>query len=261
MAAEPTARLPFRDGRPPHLPCGPGDVAADVLMPGDPDRVALLRDLLEDVRDFGRRREYALITGTYRGHRLTICSGGIGGPSTEIAMVELSMLGARRVLRIGGMSALEAAIAPGDYFVPDSAIGTNGTAALYAAQGFAAQADPVLATALRDAARALGHKAHAGVIASADSYYLGQDRPLSLDGAPLTDHLDRFASAGARGVEMESQTVLTVGRALGVQAACLIGTHGNRATDAWLTDYEPVQRNLLHIAGHALIALAATKGA
>lgn len=258
-ASTPTARLPFRDGRPPHLPCGPGEVAADVLMPGDPDRVALLRDMLEDVRDCGRRREYALITGTYRGHPLTICSGGIGGPSTEIAMVELAMLGARRILRIGGMSALEAAIAPGDYFVPDRAIGTNGTAALYAAEGFAAEADPALAAALREAAQALGHVVHRGTIASADSYYLGQDRPLSLDGAsPVTDHLDRFARAGARGVEMESQTVLTVGRALGVQAACLIGTHGNRATDAWLVDYEPTQRNLLHIAGHALIALAGT---
>lgn len=261
MAAEPTALLPFRDGRPPHLPCGPGDVAADVLMPGDPDRVTLLKDMLEGVRDFGRRREYALVTGRYHGHPVTICSGGIGGASTEIAMVELAMLGARRILRIGGMSALEASISPGDYLVPDRAIGTNGTAALYAAEGFAAEADPALTGALRDAAQALGHKVHSGVIASADSYYLGQDRPLSLTGTATTHHLDGFAAAGARGVEMESQTVLTVGRALGVQAACLIGAHGNRATNAWLTDYEPVQRNLLHIAGHALIALTALKGA
>ena len=61
-SARPTARLPFSGGRPPHLPCGPGDVAEDVLVPGDPDRVALLRDMLTDVQDFGRKREFALAT-------------------------------------------------------------------------------------------------------------------------------------------------------------------------------------------------------
>lgn len=123
MAADlkPTARLPFTGGRPPHLPCGPGDVAADVLVPGDPDRVALLRDMLEDVQDFGRKREFALITGRYQGYPLSICSSGIGGPSTEIALVELAHLGAKRVVRIGGMSALVPQIVTGSYLVPDDA--------------------------------------------------------------------------------------------------------------------------------------------
>lgn len=254
----PTARLPFKGGRPPHLPCGPGDVAEDVLIPGDPDRVALLKPLLEDVQDFGRRREYALITGTYQGHRLTICSGGIGGPSTEIALVELSILGAKRVVRIGGMSALVPQITPGEYFVPDNAIGNNGAAAIYAAHGFSAKADPALAEALRQAAQDLGHPVHQGTVASVDGYYLGQDRPLALDGSgPVTDYLDQFLAQGAKGCEMEAQTILTVGQALGLQAACLIGTHGNRATNAWLVDYEPTQINLLHIAGKALKTLSA----
>jgi uridine phosphorylase len=250
MADKPTARLPFKDGRPPHLPCGPGDVAADVLLPGDPDRVALLRDMLSDVQDFGRKREFALITGRYKGQPLTICSGGIGGPSTEIALVELAYLGARRVIRIGGMSALVPQIATGSYLVPDAAIGMTGVGALYTGQGFAAEADADLAQGLRDAAQDLGLTAHRGTVASTDSYYLGQDRPLP-DGTEAA-FLDGFARDGAVGVEMESQVVLSVARALGLQAACLLGVHGNRATNDWLVDYETTQRNLLHIAGRAL---------
>ncbi|MBR9765693.1 MAG: nucleoside phosphorylase [Rhodobacteraceae bacterium] len=254
MAAEkPTARFPFTGGRPPHLPCGPGDVARDVLVPGDPDRVALLKDMLEDVQDFGRKREFALITGRYQGHPLTICSSGIGGPSAEIALVELKHLGAERVVRIGGMSALVPEIGVGNYLVPDRAIGNTGVGALYAAQGYEALADPALLAGLRAAAAELGHVTHTGTIASTDSYYLGQDRPLP-DGTEGA-FLDGFLKQGAVGCEMEAQVILSVGRALGLQAACLIGAHGNRATDDWLVDYEPTQRGLLTIAGRALAAL------
>ena len=253
-SARPTARLPFSGGRPPHLPCGPGDVAEDVLVPGDPDRVALLRNMLTDVQDFGRKREFALVTGIFEGRRLTICSSGIGGPSTEIALVELAMLGAKRVIRIGGCSALVPEIPTGDYIVPHMATGMTGVAALYAEHGHTPVADPALASALEASAAALGLGAHRGMIASTDSYYLGQDRPLTLDTAESPDagYLDRFLAEGAIGVEMESQVILAVGRALGLRAACLLGVHGNRATDNWLVDYENTQRNLLRIAGRAL---------
>lgn len=252
MAADtkPTAQVPFTDGRPPHLPCRLGDVARDVLLPGDPDRVALLKNMLEDVQDFGRKREFALITGRYKGHPVTICSSGIGGPSTEIALVELKHLGAERIVRIGGMSALLPEICTGSYLVPDRAIGMTGVGALYTAEGFEAVADDTLAASLRNAAAELGLTAHRGTIASTDSYYLGQDRPLP--GGAKGAFLEAFLKQGAVGCEMESQVVLSVCRALDLKAACLIGAHGNRATNEWLVDYEPTQRNLLHIAGRAL---------
>lgn len=254
-SARPTAAHPFTDGRPPHLPCGPGDVCADVLLPGDPDRVAMFAGMLDDLRDFGRRREYALVSGTYRGHPLTICSSGIGGPSTEIALVELAMLGARRVVRVGGMSSLVAEIPTGAFLCVRRAIGESSVARLYG-DGTDAAADP--APALHDAIRATalpaGKAMHSGTVASTDSYYLGQDR--LFDGSthrPETHHrLDDLQNRGAVGVDMECQSVLAVSRRLGLSAACLLGVHGNRATDDWLIDYEPTQRDLLHIAGAAL---------
>jgi uridine phosphorylase len=254
--AKTSARLPFRGGRPPHLPCGPGDVAADVLTPGDPDRVALLAAALDEVQDFGRRREFAAVTGRYRGRRLTICSTGIGGPSTEIALVELAMLGARRVIRIGGMSALVPEIGLGEFLSVTDAIGRTGAAAIYREIGGRAEATPRLAAALAEAAGALGLRCHRGRVASTDSYYHGQDRRIALDGPdPQGSHLDAYLAEGALGVEMECQITLTVGRALGLEVGALLGAHGNRATDAWLDDYEPTQRNLLSIAGHALSLL------
>lgn len=249
-----SAAFPWKNGRPPHLPCGPGDIAENVLTPGDPDRVRLLADMLEDVTDFGRKREFALITGTFEGKRLTICSTGIGGPSTEIALVELAMLGAKRVVRIGGMSALVANYEPGSFVAVDRAIGDTGTARTYRAAGGEAKASPMIVSGLVDAAAELGLTCRSGMVASTDSYYFGQDRryrPVD-DGEDLSgDFIDGFLAQGAIGVEMESEIIMTVGSAIGLETGCLLGVHGNRATDEWLDDYESTQRNLLRIAGRA----------
>lgn len=249
-----SAAFPWKNGRPPHLPCGPGDIAENVLTPGDPDRVRLLADMLEDVTDFGRKREFAVITGRYEGVRLTLCSTGIGGPSTEIALVELAMLGAKRVVRIGGMSALVAEYSTGSFVAVDHAIGDTGTARTYRAAGGEAIASPRVVAGLVGAAAELGLTCRPGMVASTDSYYFGQDRryrPVD-DGRDFSDNfIDRFQAEGAIGVEMESEIILTVGGAIGLETGCLLGVHGNRATDDWLDDYEATQRNLLRIAGRA----------
>ncbi len=155
----PTASSPFTNGYPPHLPCAPGDVSADVLLPGDPDRVELLADMLEGADNFRRRREFAFVSGRYNGHPISICSSGIGGPSTEIALVELALLGARRVIRIGGMSSLVPEVPVGSYCCVENAIGGSGVSQLYATSADRVDADPVLCQALYSSARIQGFQA------------------------------------------------------------------------------------------------------
>lgn len=254
--SRPTALRPFVGGRPPHLPCGPGDITEDVLVPGDPDRVRLLASMLDDVTDFGRRREFAVVSGLYKGHPITICSTGIGGPSAEIALVELAMLGARRVIRIGGMSSLVDDIPTGTFVCAHEAIGMTGVAQLYSGTTSQPQrADPDLCDGLHAAALANGFAIRVGTVATTDSYYVGQDRPFETESDStdaLAGHLESFRKQGALGVDMESQAILSVSRHIGLRAACLLGVHGNRATNDWLVDYESTQRNLMLIAGAAL---------
>jgi len=47
------AAFPWKDGKPPHLPCAQGDVGPIVLLPGDPARVGLAAKLLPNARDLG----------------------------------------------------------------------------------------------------------------------------------------------------------------------------------------------------------------
>jgi uridine phosphorylase len=215
----------------------------------------MFAERLENLQDFGRRREFAAVTGTFNGTHLSVCSGGIGGPSTEIALVEMAMLGVRNVIRVGGMSALVPEIPTGSYIVADHAIGMTGVARLYNDLGYQSDADVALTASILSSARDLGRAVRSGTVASTDSYYLGQDRPIRASGTdkePDRQFLDTFKSQGAIGVEMETQVIFCVSQALGLKAACLLGVHGNRATDDWLVDYRSTQNGLLDIAAQAI---------
>ena len=67
----------------------PGDVAAYVLLPGDPGRVPVVASFWDETREVARNREYVTFTGTYRGAPISCSSTGIGAPSTAIALEEL----------------------------------------------------------------------------------------------------------------------------------------------------------------------------
>jgi uridine phosphorylase len=250
-----SAQFPWRDGRPTHLPCGPGDVPRCVLLPGDPDRVGLAAALLDDVVDLGQAREFRIMRGRWQGLAVGVCSTGIGGPSTEIALVELANLGVTHAIRIGGMGAIAPDLALGSFVIVERALRGSGAAQVYVPDAAPLAASPAVCDALAGAAAALGLPHRRAMVATSDSYYLGQGRPVR-PGGTAPDVLARLAAAGAVGVDMESETVLAVASVMGVAAGAVLAVHANRATDQWLEDYAETQRNVVRIALGALASLA-----
>lgn len=88
-----------------HIRCRRGDVAEYVLIPGDPQRAERIAQRLTDARLISVNREYTVFTGTYEGVPVSVCSTGIGGPSTAIAMEELTRVGASTFIRVGSCGA------------------------------------------------------------------------------------------------------------------------------------------------------------
>ena len=76
-----------------HIRCKPGDVGEVVLLPGDPGRVEPIARLLERPRLIARNREFTTYTGELAGRMVSVCSTGIGSPSTAIAVEELAAIG------------------------------------------------------------------------------------------------------------------------------------------------------------------------
>src|SRR5829696_1113056 len=75
-----------------HVRAGPGDVAPDVLYPGDPRRAAYIAATYFDpgYRQINEERGMLGFTGTFEGRPITVQSTGMGCPSAGIVFEERS---------------------------------------------------------------------------------------------------------------------------------------------------------------------------
>jgi uridine phosphorylase len=247
-----TATDPWQGDQALHIPARRGELPAVCLLPGDPGRVDLAASVLRDFRLLGQNREFRLGVGTYDGVEIAICSTGIGGPSTEIAVVELCRLGVEVLIRVGGMGAIPAAIRPGDITVVTEALRDSGASRFYLrGDDPIVPADRSVVDALEEAGRALATPTVPIRVISCDAYYLGEGRPLPGWEDVAAARLDEVVARGADAMDMECETVFAVAAAMGARSGAVLATHGNRATDEWLDDYEPAQRRMLEVAAAA----------
>lgn len=72
---------------------------------------------------------------------MIVCSTGIGGPSTSIAVEELAQLGIRTFLRIGTTGAIQPHINVGDVLVTTASVRLDGASLHFAPMEFPAVAD------------------------------------------------------------------------------------------------------------------------
>lgn len=258
-AAAPPERVRehFRSGRPVHLPVDPSAGAGDIfplaLLPGDPERVQRIVAQLDSPRIIGRNREFTVAAGMYRGCGVTVCSTGIGGPSTEIAVLELAALGVHTMIRTGGTGALDARLAPGTLIINHAMMRDAGPADSYAPPGYPAAAHPDVVGALLAAVRELGYPHTCGIGATTASYYQGQGREVLPGGGR---ELARFQRLGILNLEMEAATLLALASLLGLRAGAVLGVHVNRVLDRWDDDYEATQDRVIRVALEAVWRLS-----
>jgi uridine phosphorylase len=210
-------------GRQYHVGVAPGEVSEIVLMPGDPFRVQLIADRLDDAEEIAHRREYRTVNGTYKGRRITACSSGMGCPSTAIGVEELARAGARVFIRVGSTAALQPHLALGDLVVSEGTFRNDGTSAAYVPAGYPAVPDLPLTLGLLDVAREFGAErgfgVHAGLNASDDAFY-----------AETPEWIAKLSSYGLLNVEMESSAMFVVARQRGLRAAMICAVSGNLVT-------------------------------
>ena len=211
-----------------HIGCRQGDVGRYVLLPGDPARVPLIANYLDNAEEVAYNREYRTFTGTLLGEKVSVTSTGMGCPSTAIAVEELSMIGADTFIRVGTSGQMQDYMEPGDLVIAWAAIRDEFTSQQYEPLAYPAVADHDVTLALRQAARESGLPHHVGICQSKDSFY-GQHEP---DTMPIASRLnDRWAAwvqGGALASEMEASTIFVVSRVLGRRAGAIMlngGTH------------------------------------
>jgi len=211
---------------------GQGDIAPTVFLCGDPARINKVSAKWDDTEEVCCVREYTVHTGSKDGVALSAASTGIGAPSTAFIMEQLANLGATTFIRIGNSGALGDDVALGDYVVTTASIRDEGTTRSYVRPEFPAASDYRVTAALVAAAAERDATFHTGVSLSVDGFYpvnkvLGEDGallPMSHKGYQqsfMNNVMLDAKAAGAKNIEMESSTILTLASLFGLRAGCI----------------------------------------
>lgn len=202
------------------------------ILPGDPARVKKIALLMDNPRYLSHCREFSVWAAELSGNLIIICSTGIGGPSTAIAVEELSQLGIRTFLRIGTAGSIQSHVEVGDILVITAAVRCDGASQHYAPLEFPASADILCSMALIQASESVGIRAHVGVSVSSDTFYPGQERINTFSGRivrNLRGSMKEWNNMGVMGYEMESATLLTMCLSQqGLRAGVVVGIIVNR---------------------------------
>ena len=201
------------------------------IVPGDPERVEKIAALMDKPVKLAAHREFTTWRGEMDGKAVIICSTGIGGPSTSIAVEELAQLGIRTFLRIGTTGAIQPHLNVGDVIVTTGSVRLDGASLHFAPMEFPAVADFDCTTALVNTAKELGSKLHVGVTASSDTFYPGQERYDTVSGRVVQrfqGSMKEWQAMGVLNYEMESATLLTMCTSQGLRAGMVAGVIVNR---------------------------------
>ncbi|MBE6662374.1 MAG: uridine phosphorylase [Ruminococcaceae bacterium] len=239
-----------------HIPLSKGDVGKYCILPGDPARCEKIARFLEEPSHLIQNREYNVWEGRLLGEKVTVCSTGIGGPSTAIAVEELVACGAEVLIRVGTCGGISLAVESGDVVIATGAVRQDGTSHEYAPPEFPAVPDARVLFALVRAAEALGYSHRTGVVQSKDSFY-GQHSPTRMPTASaLLEKWEAWKRLGVLASEMEASTLFTVGASLGVKTGAVFHCIWNQERfDAGLDTAADEKHNTEHAIRVAIEAI------
>ncbi|HOA85411.1 MAG TPA: uridine phosphorylase [Bacillota bacterium] len=204
-----------------HIKIRRADAGGYAILPGDPGRCEKIAAYLEEPEHLGSNREFNIWRGRLSGERVLVCSTGIGGPSTAIAVEELAACGVHTFIRVGTCGGIALGVRTGDIVIASGAVRQDGTSREYAPIEFPAVPDTEVLIALREAADKLGYTSHTGVVQSKDSFY-GQHSPGKMAVAgELLAKWEAWKKLGVLASEMEASTLFTVSSLLGVRAGAV----------------------------------------
>ena len=270
------------DGSAFHIHLKPEELADKVILVGDPGRVDMVGEFLEEKEFRHASREFVSITGKYRGSRITVLSTGIGTDNIDIVLTELDSLAnvdfktrevrpehrCLTILRIGTTGAIQPDIPLGSFIFSEISVGCDGLLNWYAdidkvnipemeeafkkhthwdsrlSSPYFVKAGQRLIDAFRDCTVK-------GVTISAQGFYGPQGRvvrlPLAMPDMLETFESFRFGEYRITNFEMESSAVAGLAAHLGHEAGTVCCAIANRYLKDSNTNYKPRVRQLVEL--------------
>jgi uridine phosphorylase len=236
----PDRRIAVRAGeRQYHIELGPGELAEYILLPGDPDRTSRIASRFESIELERRHREFASVTGQYRGQRVSVVSTGIGTDNVEIVMAEiLAITEQPTIIRVGSCGALQPEMRLGDLAITTGAVRLEATSSFFVHDGYPAVAHYEAVAALVEAAERLGHRYHTGITATAPGFYAAQGRPIPQLPIRYPDLAEEMARQRVMNFEMEASALLVIATLARCRAGVVCAVYANRTTGEFISGDE-----------------------
>jgi uridine phosphorylase len=238
-----------------YIGCSEEEIGEAAILVGDRARIDRIAEHLERPTVLEENRGLRTVTGFRAGKRVTASAFGMGGPIAAIVLHELFELGVRRFLRIGTAMVMPPAQL-GDFVVADGAFRGEGTSQTYAPLGYPAVADFDLGVALRAALTKRGRRWRAGLFGAYDGFYTEMFALSSFGKERVESTRAEIRRLGLIATDMETATLLTVGRILGARAAslCLGTVDGLTQAKIDAAKLLASERDLFEIALDAIVA-------
>lgn len=279
------------DGSIYHLALHPEQLAENIIIAGDPGRVAMISKHFDFIEHEVKNREFVTHTGIFSGKRISVISTGIGTDNIDIFLNEADALvnidlktrevkkkkSSLNIIRIGTSGALQKNISVDSFVVSSHGLGLDGLLNFYRdinkineknfSSAFIKQTRwakefsyPYFVSASEKLLSAFSDKSFTkGITATAPGFYAPQGRTLRL--SPSIKNLERKLSAFSYqnhcivNFEMETSALYGLSKLLGHHACTVCVIVGNRLTKKFSDNYKPAMEKLIQLTLERLTSL------
>ena len=263
-----------------HLNLSKEEIADDIILVGDPDRVAIISSKFDKIEHKIQNREFVTHTGTLNGKRISAIATGIGPDNIDIVINELDALvnidfktrtinknkKKLNLIRLGTSGALQQDIKVDTFIAASYGLGFDGLAHFYENQEKLEQemaisyinhaiwpsklAAPYFIKASENLLKIFPDIPN-GITATAPGFYGPQGRTLRLSPSikNLHEKMKNFSFEGKKicNFEMETSALYYLGQTLGHNTLTICAIIGNRLTKEYSKDYKKTVEKMIDL--------------
>lgn len=265
------------DGSLYHIHARGENLADDIFLVGDPERVNMFKDIFDSIEFESQNREIHVLTGCYHNHRFTALSTGMGTDNIDIVVTELDAAAnmdlekrcplpnhrTLNLIRIGTSGSLHKEVKVGSLVAAKYAVGLDGllnyyehddnqlekemTEAFVNHMNFSERlARPYATKGSEELLKKIGEGMHCGITATAPGFYAPQGRHVRIAPAikDLNQKLATFSWDGLKviNLEMETSAIYGLSQIMGHNALSVCLIIANRADGTFMNEYHKEMR-------------------
>ena len=263
-----------------HLNLSKDEIANDIILVGDPDRVSVISNKFESIEHKIQNREFVTHTGILNGKRISVIATGIGPDNIDIVVNELDALvnidfktrtinkkkKTLNLIRLGTSGGLQKDIEVDSFLVSSFGLGLDNIAYFYESEEIIEQdmskkykqhahwpenlSNPYIVKA-SDNLLSLFPDVKKGITATAPGFYGPQGRTLRLNPyiTNLHEKMESFNYKENRitNFEMETSALYYLGKSLGHNTLTICAIIANRLTKEYSKDYKKTVEKMIDL--------------